>query len=34
MDGAVVGYTLLEMEQALRHTIVPELRAMRVARAA
>jgi hypothetical protein len=34
MDGAVVGYTLLEMEQALRHTIVPELRAMRSAQAA
>jgi hypothetical protein len=34
MDGAVVGYTLLEMEQALRHDIVAELRSMRPARAA
>jgi hypothetical protein len=29
MDGAVVGYTLLEMEQALHHEIVAELRGMR-----
>jgi hypothetical protein len=28
LDGAVVGYTLLEMEQALRHDIVAELRTM------
>jgi hypothetical protein len=34
MDGAVVGYTLLEMEQALHHQIVAELRTMRAARAA
>jgi hypothetical protein len=34
MDGAVVGYTLIEMEQALRHTIIPELRSMRAVRAA
>ena len=34
MDGAVVGYTLLEMEQALHHDIVAELRSMRPARAA
>jgi hypothetical protein len=34
MDGAVVGYTLLEMEQALHHEIVAELRTMRGARAA
>ncbi len=34
MDGAVVGYTLLEMEQALHHNIVAELRTMRTARAA
>jgi hypothetical protein len=34
MDGAVVGYTLLEMEQALHHAIVAELRAMRPAKAA
>jgi hypothetical protein len=29
MDGAVVGYTLMEMEQALHHDIVAELQAMR-----
>jgi hypothetical protein len=34
MDGAVVGYTLLEMEQALHHDIVAELRGMRGALAA
>ena len=34
MDGAVVGYTLLEMEQALHHDVVAELRSMRPARAA
>lgn len=34
MDGAVVGYTLLEMEQALRHDIVRELQGMRAAQAA
>lgn len=34
MDGAVVGYTLLEMEQALHHQIVAELRSMKGARAA
>lgn len=34
MDGAVVGYTLLEMEQALHHQIVAELRSMKRARAA
>jgi hypothetical protein len=34
MDGAVVGYTLLEMEQVLHHNIVAELRAMRAANAA
>ena len=34
MDGAVVGYTLLEMEQALHHEIVAELRTMRAAAAA
>jgi len=34
MDGAVVGYTLLEMEQVLHHEIVAELRTMRVAEAA
>jgi hypothetical protein len=28
MDGAVVGYTLLEMEQALHHQIVDELRGL------
>jgi hypothetical protein len=34
MDGAVVGYTLLEMEQALHHDIVAELRSMCTAHAA
>jgi hypothetical protein len=34
MDGAVVGYTLVEMEQALHHDIMAELRTMRRARAA
>ncbi len=34
MDGAVVGYTLLEMEQALHHNILAELQTMRGARAA
>lgn len=34
MDGAVVGFTLVEMEQALRHEIVAELRGMRGAEAA
>jgi hypothetical protein len=34
MDGAVVGYTLVEMEQALRHDIVAELHSMQVSRAA
>jgi hypothetical protein len=34
MDGAVVGYALLEMEQALHHDIVKELRSMRAANAA
>jgi hypothetical protein len=34
MDGAVVGYTLMEMEQVLHHEIVAELRGMRTARAA
>lgn len=34
MDGAVVGYTLLEMEQALHHNIIAELQTMRGARAA
>jgi hypothetical protein len=34
MDGAVVGFTLLEMEQALHHDIVAELRSMRTARVA
>jgi hypothetical protein len=34
MDGAVVGYTLLEMEQALHHNIIAELQSMRSARAA
>ncbi len=34
MDGAVVGYTLVEMEQVLRHEIVAELRSMRGANAA
>ncbi|MBI3823995.1 MAG: hypothetical protein HY289_15110 [Planctomycetes bacterium] len=31
MDGAVVGYTLLEMEQVLRHQITAELRSMKKA---
>jgi hypothetical protein len=34
MDGAVVGYTLLEMEQALHHEIADELHSMRAAKAA
>jgi hypothetical protein len=34
MDGAVVGYTLVEMEQALHHNIIAELETMRRARAA
>jgi len=34
IDGAIVGYTLQEMEQVLRHEIVAELRAMRPAQAA
>jgi hypothetical protein len=34
VDGSVVGYTLLEMEQALRHEIAAELRSMRPAQAA
>jgi hypothetical protein len=34
MDGSVVGYTLMEMEQALHHDILAELRSMRAARAA
>jgi hypothetical protein len=34
MDGAVVGYTLLEMEQALHHQIVAELQTMSATRAA
>jgi hypothetical protein len=34
MDGSVVGYTLLEMEQVLRHEITAELRSMRAAGAA
>jgi hypothetical protein len=34
MDGAVVGYTLMEMEQALHHDIVAELGTLRQARAA
>lgn len=34
VDGAVVGYTLLEMEQALHHEILAELGTMRRARAA
>jgi hypothetical protein len=29
MDGAVVGYTLMEMEQALHHDVVAELQTMR-----
>ena len=34
MDGAVVGYTLMEMEQVLHHGIVAELRSMKSANAA
>jgi hypothetical protein len=34
MDGAVVGYTLMEMEQALHHEITAELRLMRGQKAA
>jgi hypothetical protein len=34
MDGAVVGFTLLEMEQVLHHQIVAELRTMRAVNAA
>ena len=34
MDGAVVGYTLLQMEQVLHHQIVPELKSMRFGQAA
>ena len=34
MDGAVVGYTLMEMEQVLHHEIVAELRSMRATQAA
>jgi len=34
MGGPVVGYTLMEMEQALHHDIVAELRTMRAASAA
>jgi hypothetical protein len=34
MDGAVVGYTLMEMEQVLHHAIVAELRSMRPSQAA
>jgi hypothetical protein len=34
MDGAVVGYTLMEMEQAMHHDIVAELRTMRATKAA
>lgn len=34
MDGAVVGYTLMEMEQVLHHQIVAELRSMQGVRAA
>jgi hypothetical protein len=33
MDGAVVGFTLMEMEQVLHHRIVAELRSMQGARA-
>ena len=29
MDGSVVGYTLVEMEQVLNHDIVAELRGMK-----
>jgi hypothetical protein len=34
MDGAVVGFTLMEMEQVLHHQIVAELRSMRNGKAA
>jgi hypothetical protein len=34
MDGAVVGYTLMEMEQILHQEIVAELQGMRTANAA
>jgi hypothetical protein len=34
LDGAVVGYTLLEMEQALRHNIVAELQTMQLVQVA
>jgi hypothetical protein len=34
MDGSVVGFTLMEMEQALHHDIVAELRGMQPAQAA
>jgi hypothetical protein len=34
MDGAVVGFTLMEMEQALHYDITAELQAMRATRAA
>lgn len=34
MDGAVVGFTLMEMEQALHHDIVAELTTMQARRAA
>ncbi len=34
MDGGVVGYTLMEMEQVLQHEIVAELQSMRGAQAA
>jgi hypothetical protein len=34
VDGAVVGYTLLEMEQVMHHAILAELRSMRSPQAA
>jgi hypothetical protein len=34
MDGAIVGFTLMEMEQALHHDILSELRSMRGTKAA
>jgi hypothetical protein len=34
MDGAVVGFTLMEMEQILHRQIVTELHTMRAANAA
>ena len=34
MDGAVVGYTLMEMEQILHHEILEELQSMRSSQAA